>query len=294
MICLDEADRLFEMGFVEQIDEVFAACTNPSLQRMMFSATMLEGVEEMAQSVLKDPIKVAIGVKNAGANTINQRLLFVGKEEGKLVAMKQLIQEGLKLPVLMFVQNKDRAKELFHELVYDGINVGAIHADRTKEQRDKVIKDFRTGSVWVLICTDLMSRGIDFKGVNMVINYDFPQSAVSYIHRIGRTGRNGRKGEAVTFFTESDMMYLRTIANVMKLSGCDVPDWMLAMKKASVRQRKQLLKAPPQRHRIETVSGYDLKKAHKHKTGFNNMTRLMKQHTAKKKTSSADNDADDA
>ncbi|KDO25053.1 hypothetical protein SPRG_09782 [Saprolegnia parasitica CBS 223.65] len=286
MICLDEADRLFEMGFVEQIDEVFAACTNPSLQRMMFSATMLEGVEEMAQSVLKDPIKVAIGVKNAGANTINQRLLFVGKEEGKLVAMKQLIQEGLKLPVLMFVQNKDRAKELFHELVYDGINVGAIHADRTKEQRDKVIKDFRTGSVWVLICTDLMSRGIDFKGVNMVINYDFPQSAVSYIHRIGRTGRNGRKGEAVTFFTESDMMYLRTIANVMKLSGCDVPDWMLAMKKASVRQRKQLLKAPPQRHRIETVSGYDLKKAHKHK--------LMKQHTAKKKTSSADNDANDA
>ncbi|OQS02182.1 DEAD/DEAH box RNA helicase [Thraustotheca clavata] len=275
MICLDEADRLFEMGFVEQIDEVFAACTNPSLQRMMFSATMLQGVEEMAQSVLKDPVKVAIGVKNAGAITINQRLMFVGKEEGKLVAMKQLIQEGLKLPVLMFVQNKDRAKELYHELVYDGINVGAIHADRTKEQRDKVIKDFRTGAVWVLICTDLMSRGIDFKGVNMVINYDFPQSAVSYIHRIGRTGRNGRKGEAVTFFTESDMIYLRTIANVMKLSGCDVPDWMLAMKKASVRQRKQLLKAPPKRHRIETVSGYDLKKAHNHK--------LMKKHNAEKK-----------
>ncbi|OQS01510.1 DEAD/DEAH box RNA helicase [Achlya hypogyna] len=282
MICLDEADRLFEMGFVEQIDEVFAACTNPSLQRMMFSATMLEGVEDMAQSVLKDPIKIAIGTKNAGANTITQRLLFVGKEEGKLVAMKQLVQEGLKLPVLMFVQNKDRAKELYQELMYDGINVGAIHADRTKEQRDKVIKDFRTGSVWVLICTDLMARGIDFKGVNMVINYDFPQSAVSYIHRIGRTGRNGRQGEAVTFFTESDMVYLRTIANVMKLSGCDVPDWMLSMKKASVRQRKQLLKAPPQRHRIKTVSGYDLKKAHK-KT-------LMKQHTAQKKAQASTDD----
>ncbi|KAF0683324.1 Aste57867_24617 [Aphanomyces stellatus] len=263
MICLDEADRLFDMGFVEQIDDVFAACTNPTMQRMMFSATMLQGVEEMAQSVLKDPIKVSIGVKNAGATTIKQRLMFVGKEEGKLVAMKQLIQEGLKLPVLLFVQNKDRAKELYQELVYDGINVGAIHADRTKEQRDKVIKDFRTGTVWVLICTDLMSRGIDFKGVNMVINYDFPQSAVSYIHRIGRTGRNGRQGEAVTFFTESDMVHLRTIANVMKLSGCDVPDWMLNLKKASIRQRKQLLKAPPQRYRIETVSGYDLQKANK-------------------------------
>ncbi|KAF0747855.1 hypothetical protein AaE_007563 [Aphanomyces astaci] len=244
----------------------------------------LKGVEEMAQSVLKDPIKISIGTKNAGATTINQKLMFVGKEEGKLVAMKQLIQEGLKLPVLLFVQNKDRAKQLYQELVYDGINVGAIHADRTKEQRDKVIKDFRTGTVWVLICTDLMSRGIDFKGVNMVINYDFPQvgienrcyfllllvlSAVSYIHRIGRTGRNGRQGEAVTLFTENDMVlvstvvHLRTIANVMKLSGCDVPAWMLNLKKASTRQRKQLLKAPPERYRIETVSGYDLQKANK-------------------------------
>ncbi|CAK4754842.1 unnamed protein product [Aphanomyces euteiches] len=280
MICLDEADRLFDMGFVEQVDDIFAACSNPSLQRMMFSATMLQGVEEMAQSVLKDPIKVSIGVKNAGASTINQKLMFVGKEEGKLVAMKQLIQEGLKLPVLLFVQNKDRAKELYNELVYDEINVGAIHADRTKEQRDKVIKDFRTGSVWVLICTDLMSRGIDFKGVNMVINYDFPQSAVSYIHRIGRTGRNGRQSEAVTFFTENDMVHLRTIANVMKLSGCEVPEWMLNLKKASIRQRKQLLKAPPQRHRIETVSGYDLQKANKR--------RLMK----KKKDDEANIDDD--
>ncbi|RHY78654.1 hypothetical protein DYB31_003182 [Aphanomyces astaci] len=96
-----------------------------------------------------------------------------------------------------------------------------------------MIKDFRTGTVWVLICTDLMSRGIDFKGVNMVINYDFPQ------------------------------VHLRTIANVMKLSGCDVPAWMLNLKKASTRQRKQLLKAPPERYRIETVSGYDLQKANK-------------------------------
>lgn len=232
MVCLDEADRLFDMGFVEQIDEIFAACTHPKIQRAMFSATMLQGVEEMAQSVLRDPVKVSIGVKNAGANTIEQKLVFVGKEEGKIVAMKQLIHEGLRVPALLFVQNKERANELYQELLYDGINVGAVHADRTKEQRDEVIRQFRTGAVWVLICTDLMSRGMDFKAVNMVINYDFPQSAVSYIHRIGRTGRGGRKGLAVTFFTEDDMAYLRTIANVMKLSGCDVPEWMLSLKKA--------------------------------------------------------------
>ncbi|KAG3008433.1 putative ATP-dependent RNA helicase ddx52 [Phytophthora cactorum] len=263
MVCLDEADRLLELGFVEQVDEIFAACTHPKVQRAMFSATMLEGVEELAQTVLRDPVKVAVGTKNAGASTIDQKLIFVGKEEGKLVAMKQLLHEGLQLPALLFVQNKERANELYHELLYDGVNIGAVHADRTKEQRDDVIRRFRTGEVWVLICTDLMSRGMDFKAVNMVINYDFPQSAVSYIHRIGRTGRNGRKGKAVTFFTEDDMVYLRTIANVMKISGCEVPDWMLSLKKASASKRKELLKAPPMRHRINTVSGYDLQKANR-------------------------------
>ncbi|RLN47614.1 hypothetical protein BBJ29_005630 [Phytophthora kernoviae] len=261
MVCLDEADRLLELGFVEQVDEIFAACTHAKVQRAMFSATMLEGVEELAQTVLRDPVKVAVGTKNAGATTIEQKLVFVGKEKGKLVAMKQLLHDGLQLPALLFVQNKERANELYHELLYDGVNIGAVHADRTKEQRDDVIRRFRTGEVWVLICTDLMSRGMDFKAVNMVINYDFPQSAVSYIHRIGRTGRNGRKGKAVTFFTEDDMVYLRTIANVMKISGCEVPNWMLSLKKASVSKRKELLKAPPMRHRINTVSGYDLKKA---------------------------------
>ncbi|TMW66353.1 hypothetical protein Poli38472_004118 [Pythium oligandrum] len=263
MVCLDEADRLFDMGFVEQIDEILAACTHPKIQRAMFSATMMQGVEEMAQSVLRDPIKISIGVKNAGASSIEQKLVFVGKEEGKLVAMKQLIHSGLKIPALLFVQNKERANELYHELLYDGINVGAVHADRTKEQRDETMRQFRTGQVWVLICTDLMSRGIDFKAVNMVINYDFPQDAVSYIHRIGRTGRGGRQGYAVTFFTEDDMLYLRTIANVMKLSGCEVPDWMLTLKKASANKRKELVKAPLQRKRISTVSGYDLQKSHK-------------------------------
>lgn len=144
------------------------------------------------------------------------------REAGKLISMRQLIQGGLKPPVLIFVQSKTRAIELYKELVFFGVNVDAIHAERTQEQRDKIIQRFRVGEIWVLICTDLMSRGIDFKCVNMVINYDFPQSAVSYIHRIGRTGRAGRKGVAITFFTESDMEYLRSIANVMRISGCEV------------------------------------------------------------------------
>jgi ATP-dependent RNA helicase DDX52/ROK1 len=133
--------------------------------------------------------------------------------------------------VLIFVQSIDRAKELFHELVYDGINVDVIHSERTQAQRDAIVASFRAGRIWFLIATELLSRGMDFKSISTVINYDFPQSSVSYIHRIGRAGRAGRPGSAVTLFTKEDVAHLRTIAQVMRSSGCDVPDWMLALKK---------------------------------------------------------------
>ena len=192
--------------------------------------------------------------------------------------------------MLVFLQSKDRAKELFHELVYDGIKVNVIHSGRTQEQRDQVgkslpytrpdisphlpfiflvlgvqiVESFRTGKIWVLLCTDLMARGVDFKGVNMVINYDFPQSVVSYIHRIGRTGRAGRRGEAITLFTEEDFPSLREIANAVKLSGSPVPDWILNMKKMGRKKRQFRETHVPERRSISTVSKYDLNQA-KHK-----------------------------
>lgn len=124
--------------------------------------------------------------------------------------------------MLIFVQSKERAKELYKELIFDGVNVNVIHADKKKEERDETIKQFRLGNIWVLICTDLMSRGIDFKTVNTVINYDFPQSIVSYIHRIGRTGRAGKEGFALTLFTDDDVEFLRNIANLMKKSVIEI------------------------------------------------------------------------
>ncbi|RKP10431.1 P-loop containing nucleoside triphosphate hydrolase protein [Thamnocephalis sphaerospora] len=231
-LVLDEADKLLDLGFLEQMDEILAACSSPKLQKALYSATIPSGVEQLAQTIMKDPVRVVIGTKNAATETIKQRLVYVGREEGKLIAMRQLIQEGLKPPVLIFVQSIERARELFNELVYDGINVDVIHSERTRAQRDNIVNNFRAGKIWVLISTELMARGIDFKGVNLVINYDFPQTVQSYIHRIGRTGRAGRSGEAVTFFTNDDADFLRNIVNVMKESGCDVPEWMLSLKKA--------------------------------------------------------------
>lgn len=232
-------------SFLGQVDEILAECTYTGggsdrsdgapcmqLQRALFSATIGPFVQELAAGFLRNnAVQLTIGTTNAGASTIRQELKFVGREEGKLIAVRQLIQEGrFTPPILIFLQNVERAKELFRELVYDGISVEVMHAERTQAQREDIIQRFRVGDIWVLICTDLMARGIDFVGVRLVINYDLPTSPVSYIHRIGRTGRAGRQGEAITLFTESDMANLRSIANVMRLSGCDVPEWILSIK----------------------------------------------------------------
>lgn len=117
-------------------------------------------------------------------------------------------------PVLVFVETKAAAKQLYSHLVLDGLRVDVIHSERTTSERDSIMEQFRLGKTWVLICTELMGRGIDFKGVQLVINYDFPQTAASYIHRIGRTGRAGHTGEAITFFMEKDAPKLREIVQV--------------------------------------------------------------------------------
>ncbi|XP_031560246.1 probable ATP-dependent RNA helicase DDX52 [Actinia tenebrosa] len=263
-LVLDEADKLFEQGkdgFRDQIATIYQECDNKNIKHALFSATLSNGIEEWAQLHLDNHVKVTVGVRNSATKTVEQELLFVGQESGKLLAVHDIIRKGFNPPVLIFVQSKDRAKELFHELIYDGINVDVIHSDRTQAQRDNIVKSFRSGKIWVLIATELMGRGIDFKGVNLVINYDFPTSAVSYIHRIGRTGRAGRAGKAVTFFTEADVIYLRSIANVMKTSGCKIPDWMLKIKKPSRKTKKHLTTAPVKRSTIKTVTTYDLNKA---------------------------------
>jgi ATP-dependent RNA helicase DDX52/ROK1 len=262
-LIFDECDKLFEdgiTGFKEQIDGIYTSCTNASVKRGFFSATLASQVEEFCKLYCDNYVRIIIGLQNSATESVHQELLFVGQESGKLLAIREMIQKGFVPPVLVFVQSIERAKELFHELIYDGMNVDVIHSERTLAQRDNIIKCFRDGKIWLLICTDLMGRGIDFKGVNTVINYDFPTSAVSYIHRIGRTGRAGRDGNAITFYTTDDLPNVRSIANVLKSSGCSFPDWMMEVKKQSKVKRKELNKKPINRDSIKTQSKYDMQK----------------------------------
>ncbi|NP_001079530.1 DEAD-box helicase 52 L homeolog [Xenopus laevis] len=334
-LIVDESDKLFEdgkTGFRDQLASIFVACTSHLLKRAMFSATFAFDVEQwcklhldnvvsvsvgarnsavetveqsllfvgsetgkllamrnlikkgftppvlaFVQSVerakelfhveqwcklhLDNVVSVSVGARNSAVETVEQSLLFVGSETGKLLAMRNLIKKGFTPPVLAFVQSVERAKELFHELIYEGINVDVIHAERTQQQRDNVIQSFREGKIWVLICTALLARGIDFKGVNMVINYDFPTSAVEYIHRIGRTGRAGHRGKAVSFFTEDDKPMLRSVASVIQKAGCPIPDYIKSFRKLQSKQKKRMIKRPLKRAQIRTTPKYILEKA---------------------------------
>ncbi|KAF8038662.1 hypothetical protein BT93_B1257 [Corymbia citriodora subsp. variegata] len=245
-LVLDESDKLFELGLVKEIDFVVKACSNPSIVRSLFSATLPDYVEELARTIMHDAVRVIVGRKNTASESIKQKLVFAGSEEGKLLALRQSFAESLNPPVLIFVQSKERAKELYGELVLDNIRASVLHSDLSQIQRENAVDDFRAGKTWVLIATDVIARGMDFKGVNCVINYDFPDSAAAYIHRIGRSGRAGRSGEAVTFYTEDDIPYLRNIANVMTASGCEVPSWIMALPK------KRWKKHRPRRESIST------------------------------------------
>ncbi|XP_034481464.1 probable ATP-dependent RNA helicase DDX52 [Drosophila innubila] len=252
---LDEADRLMEEGqnnFKEQLDDIYTACTHAQKRVAFFSATYTVPVAKWALRHLKNLVRVTIGVQNSATDTVQQELLFVGSESGKLLAVREMVRQGLQPPVLVFVQSKERAKQLFEELLYDGINVDVIHAERSQHQRDNCVRAFREGHIWVLICTELMGRGIDFKGVNLVINYDFPPTTISYIHRIGRTGRAGRPGRAITFFTQDDTANLRSIAQIIKNSGGTVPEYMLQMKKVRKSEAKMRAKKPLEREDIST------------------------------------------
>lgn len=263
-LVLDEADRLFDDQFVAQVDEVAAACKDARegsdsgryLQVCLFSATMLPQVEQLAASIMRDPVRILVGHRNVPLRSIRQSLVFVGNEEGKLLKMVSMVREGaVRVPCLVFVQSKERGTELRRLLLANGVkNVRDINADKSEAERERIVNDFRVGKIWFLISTEIMARGMDFPGICSVINYDFPQSNASYVHRVGRTGRGTSvDGVAFTFFTESDAGFLRTIANSVKAAGCEVPDWMLALKPLEKSERKRLEKHAPKRRNVGGV-----------------------------------------
>ncbi|PPQ67415.1 hypothetical protein CVT25_005994 [Psilocybe cyanescens] len=240
-LVLDEADRILDPEFMPQIQEIVAACSHSTLQKALFSATLPAGVEKMAMEMLNDPVRVVVGLKDTPLPLISQSLTYVADDPSKLPSLLSYLAQPYNPPVLIFTSTQTRATSLAEELVLNSIpNVDCLHAGLTKKEREDAVSRMRKGESWVMVTTEVMARGMDFKGVREVINYDFPTNVQSYVHRIGRTGRAGREGKAVTFFTDDDAPYLKMIANVLLQSGSTVPDWIIKLPKPSKLKRRQM------------------------------------------------------
>jgi len=254
-LVLDETDKLFDptTNYVAQLEEIFSALKHPDRVVAMFSATVPQAVDQAASRFLPTPsIRVIIGSRVASTTSVTQRLMFVGDERGKVAATRNLIEDGLMPPVLVFVQSVERCEEVFREVGSAHLRVSTMHAGLSNEERSQVVENFRIGNIWVLITTELMARGMDFKNVGTVINFDFPRTPESYVHRVGRAGRAGQKGVAVTFFTVDDKEMLRDIAEIVKRSGGHVEDWMLQLKRPGRKRRKELRNSTPHRKPVSS------------------------------------------
>jgi ATP-dependent RNA helicase DDX52/ROK1 len=336
-LVLDEADVLLDPLFRDQTLAIWRACTGSTLQVSLWSATIGSSIETLAKSVIAErrkllglPIsnhrllRLVAGLKDSALPTISHRLVYAGTEHGKLLAVRELLHPttfdssspitGLRPPFLIFTQTIPRAAALHSELLYDipleaggSSRIAVLHSDLSDTARSAIMANFRKGEVWVLITTDLLSRGIDFRGINGVVNYDIPNTGASYIHRAGRTGRAGREGGiAVTLYTKEDIPYVKNIANVIAAServngkpsdGSGVQKWLLDALPTLSKKTKQTLKKygvearrpakdgketkETRRMRISTKSGFDRRLENKKRE---NMARSKKQRAVEEGT----------
>jgi ATP-dependent RNA helicase DDX52/ROK1 len=328
-LILDEADVLLDPIFRKQTMTIWRACTRPDLALTCWSATMASNIEALitkelekrAKRLLIDNpypvIRLVVGLKDTAVPNITHKLIYTATEQGKLLAIRQLLHPvsepdsgpPLRPPFLVFTQTIERAQSLHDELKYDipleaggSARVAVLHSSLADSVRSKIMARFRAGEIWVLITTDVLARGVDFAGVNGVVNYDVPGSAAAYVHRAGRTGRAGREGGvAVTFYTKDDIPFVKSVANVIAASekqassgkgGADasnstVQKWLLdALPKVAKEDKRKLKVRGVESRRvggkasITTKSTWELRKE-RNKLGAIEASRRRKREAAK-------------
>ncbi|HON18433.1 MAG TPA: DEAD/DEAH box helicase, partial [Salinivirgaceae bacterium] len=213
-VILDEADEMLNMGFIDDLDTILAQ-TPEEKQTWLFSATMPPEIARIAKKYMKNPIEIAVGKKNQGAENVHHQYYLVHAKD-KYEALKRICDVNPDIYGIVFCRTRQETKEVAEKLMTDGYNADALHGDLSQAQRDQVMQRFRSKHLQMLVATDVAARGIDVENITHIINYNLPDDPEVYIHRSGRTGRAGRTGVSISIIHAKEQGKLRMIENMLK------------------------------------------------------------------------------
>ncbi|WP_034923340.1 DEAD/DEAH box helicase [Gillisia sp. CAL575] len=239
---LDEADRMLDMGFVHDVKKVIKKIP-AKRQTLFFSATMPNSIIDLANSILNDPLKVSVTPVSSTAERIGQEVYFIDKTNKKNLLI-DLLQGSEADRVLVFTRTKHGANKVVKDLIKVGIKAEAIHGNKTQNARQKALKNFKDKSTRVLVATDIAARGIDIDDLALVINYEIPNIAETYVHRIGRTGRAGASGKAISFCDFEEKAYLKDIQKLIDQKIPVIEDHKYPMEFFEIPEKKPQQRRP--------------------------------------------------
>lgn len=211
---LDEADRMLDMGFINDIKKVIVKLP-AQRQTLFFSATVAPEIMKLANSLLKNPVHISVSPVSSTAPLVEQSIYYVSKEN-KRSLLTYILNTGKIEHALVFTRTKRGADRVAKELTKSGISSQAIHGNKSQSARERALKGFKNRTIRVLVATDIASRGIDVEKLSHVINYEIPEQAETYVHRIGRTGRAGSSGKAFSFCASHELDYMKDINKLIK------------------------------------------------------------------------------
>ena len=210
LIILDEADEMLSSGFKEQVYNIFQFL-HPEVQVCLFSATMPDGINNIVEKIMRNPVRISVKREQLTLEGIRQYFIAVDDDRQKYTTLKSIFSHITLSHTIIYSNSIKRVQDLYEAMCEDGFPVCRIHSNMDKSERDKAFNDFRNGHSRVLISSNVTARGIDIQQVSVVINFDLPKCVHTYLHRIGRSGRWGRKGVGINFITRRDVMQIRKI-----------------------------------------------------------------------------------